>query len=481
MSVQDNATKFDEMNEGAVKAVLIGIIPIFGTVITIGWGNIFAALPIFDGHLSIIAYCFGLFLAFIGIKLTKAIAAELVRLMPSLAEHKPPSVLVKLQTTWPYLLPLIIISALGTVNTVFIYSARADVLTEGFKENQNALTALRAKVEEVLKTPEYDSAKKKLEMTRKEIQALAREVAAEAEKGRDRRLQSVQASRENIELLWSNVVSEAKHPARPGIGQESINKYKLIQDEFKGLATITWEPMVPIPCPCPKLDDFLAGFETLVTRQKDRVFNIANATCEIDEKSLQLSARISEKLAGVRPLTATTLRCDKVSEEIKKFTMLVLEELEGVQASMSENEKNSIKKKNELLAEIDKAVTTTRENLEEVHAKDQKELIKAYEKSANAYEVSLGSLKSYIGTDIADLQPKVLRSEIVNLGKITNVIQLLISQWRSATTWVVIFAALLVDLVFIQIYVRWIFFIKQKDAPIRRPRGRNTTGTAPGL
>jgi hypothetical protein len=74
MSVQDHATQFDEMNEGAVKAVLIGIIPIFGTVITIGWGNIFAALPIFDGHLSIIAYCFGLFLAFIGIKLTKAIA-----------------------------------------------------------------------------------------------------------------------------------------------------------------------------------------------------------------------------------------------------------------------------------------------------------------------------------------------------------------------------------------------------------------------
>jgi len=150
---------------------LISLSIIFTIVVTYGWATMLTPLIAIPGELledhheyseiltgaaTLLRYAAGVAIALAGIVLGKAVAAERIRIS---AESKP-----NFNNTWKaYFVVLLIISALGTMNTMFMQSQQSGVLGDAISNTRNRLQQLRFKIDESLTTPDYDRTREDVE------------------------------------------------------------------------------------------------------------------------------------------------------------------------------------------------------------------------------------------------------------------------------------------------------------------------------
>jgi len=139
--------------------------------VTYGWATMLSPLIAIPGQLledhqeysealtgtaTLLRYAAGMAIALAGIILGKAVAAERIRIS---AESEP-----KFNNTWKaYFVVLLIISALGTMNTLFMQSQQSGVLGEAISKTRNHLQQLRFKIDENLTTTDYDKTREDIE------------------------------------------------------------------------------------------------------------------------------------------------------------------------------------------------------------------------------------------------------------------------------------------------------------------------------
>ena len=190
---------------------LVSLSVIFLLLVGYGWATMLTpliAIPegIIENHLehseiltssaTALRYAAGGAIAVAGIILGKAVAAERIRIS---GETTP-----KFKHTWKsYFVVLLMISALGTMNTMFMQSQQSVVLGAAISKTRNHLQQLKSKIEVSLKTPEYDR------------------------------------TREAIEVKFLAFKNELENPGNCGFGAQSLGRFRELQillPELKPLA-----------------------------------------------------------------------------------------------------------------------------------------------------------------------------------------------------------------------------------------------------
>lgn len=183
-----------EVSNSVSFYALISLIVIFVLIVTYGWSTMLTpviALPHdWPGFLSpiftLLRYAAGIAIALTGIVLGKAVAAERIRIS---AEGQP-----KFTNTWKaYFVVLLVISALGTMNTMFMQTQQSGVLGVVISKTRNHLQQLKFKIDAKLATPAYDQ------------------------------------QRADIAQLFGNFEKELRNPANCGFGAQSNQRFHELQ------------------------------------------------------------------------------------------------------------------------------------------------------------------------------------------------------------------------------------------------------------
>jgi hypothetical protein len=183
-----------EVSNSASFFALISLIVVFLFIVTYGWSTMLVpvfSLPhdwpdILSPIFTVLRYIAGIAIALGGIILGKAVAAERIRIA---SEEQP-----KFTNTWKaYFVVLLVISALGTMNTMFMQTQETGVLTDVISKTRNHLQQLKFKVDEKLSTPAYDQ------------------------------------QRADIAQLFGNFDKELRNPANCGFGAQSNLRFRELQ------------------------------------------------------------------------------------------------------------------------------------------------------------------------------------------------------------------------------------------------------------
>jgi len=174
---------------------------------------------------TVLRYVAGLAIALAGIILGKAVAAERIRIS---SEDQP-----KFKTTWrAYFVVLLVISALGTMNTMFMYTEQSSVLGNVISKTRNHLQQLKFKVETKLGTPEYEN------------------------------------QRKDIEQIFENFKKELRNPANCGFGAQANNHFRELQTLLPKL-----KPLALGSGGCDNVEKILSEYRDTVDKLSDDLPN----------------------------------------------------------------------------------------------------------------------------------------------------------------------------------------------------------------
>jgi hypothetical protein len=160
-----------DVSNAVSHAALICLCAIFVIIVTYGWSKILAPVllvpygwsDLFEPIFAFFKYLVALLIAGAGIILGKAVAAERIRI----SEEEEP----KFTRTWiAYFALLLVISALGTMNSLFMGTQQNVVLADVISETSGKLRELNAKVVERLPS-EYEAQSKRVKNLTESLKA----------------------------------------------------------------------------------------------------------------------------------------------------------------------------------------------------------------------------------------------------------------------------------------------------------------------
>jgi len=170
---------------------------------------------------NLLRYLAGMSIAFAGVILAKAVAAERIRISQ---ETNP-----KYTNTWKaYFLVLLLISALGTMNTMFMQTQQTSVLGDVVSETRNHLQQLKFKIDEKLATQAYDQ------------------------------------QRIKIDQVFANFEKELRNPANCGFGAQSNMRFQELQSQLP-----TLKPLALGSGACQNVDALITGYRDTVNKLTD--------------------------------------------------------------------------------------------------------------------------------------------------------------------------------------------------------------------
>lgn len=157
MIIQRRSDDINDVSNKVSFYALVSLVLVFLIIVTYGWSKILGSkstlnIDSFD-FFSVIEilfiYIVALGIAVIGVVLAKGVSAERMRIA---AEREP-----KFTNTWKaYFIVLLIISALGTINSLSMIFLQDSILSDVISKTVHDLQQLNSKVELGLSTPQYD-------------------------------------------------------------------------------------------------------------------------------------------------------------------------------------------------------------------------------------------------------------------------------------------------------------------------------------
>ena len=222
-------TDISEVSNTVSLASLVCLIILFGIIVTYGWSTML--LPVItlpngwpeylSPAFSLLRYIAGMSIAFAGVILAKAVSAERIRI----AQESSPNY----TNTWKaYFLVLLLISALGTMNTMFMQTQQTIVLGDVVSETRNHLQQLKFKIDEKLSTQAYDQ------------------------------------QRIKIDQVFANFEKELRNPANCGFGAQSNMRFQELQSQLP-----TLKPLALGSGACQNVDALITGYRETVNKLTD--------------------------------------------------------------------------------------------------------------------------------------------------------------------------------------------------------------------
>jgi len=330
---------------------LVCLIVIFMTIVTYGWSTMLSPVisrPIdwpdfLEFIFTLLRYTAGLAVAIAGVILAKAVAAERIRLD---SEQVP-----KYTNTWKaFFAVLLIISSLGTMNTMFMQTQQTSVLGDVISKTRTHIQKLKFKIEENLTTVAYDK------------------------------------QRAEIDQLFANFEKELRNPANCGFGAQSNQRFRELQQVLPNL-----KPLALGGGACQNVD-------ALITAYKDTV--------------------------------------DKLKDDLP-----------------DPNTKKRYQQRNSFINNLQKTIDTI-ENLKVQNTNlDKGTTMPVLTSAWNTYAQTLQEAELITGKTF-DLPAEIIDKNAQGMGNITQILPLLISKLDELVTYLIIFAAVMFDVLLIEFFSR---------------------------
>jgi hypothetical protein len=151
MASLNKSNDISDISNSTAFKVLICIVIIFLVIVTFGWSRILA--PVIA--VPFVPIVCGFAIAFAGVLLGKAVAVERMRIK---SETSPQST----KTWWAYFAVLFFISALGTMNTMFMGTLQSSEFGNEISRTNEKLGDLKSKINHHLSTSSYDKQRDKV-------------------------------------------------------------------------------------------------------------------------------------------------------------------------------------------------------------------------------------------------------------------------------------------------------------------------------
>ena len=292
----------------AVYYSLIGIVIVFILIVTYGWSAMLKGIISLPPNLSFLDFIADLvrlvvsaLIAIFGVVLAKAVAAE--RLRNQTNEDQ------KNSYAWlAYFFVLFCISALGTINTVFLATQQADVVAKEIESTRAKLQLLKKSSDSAFATPEYDN--KKL----------------------------------IIDSLFVGFESELKNPANCGFGAQANARFRELQAMLPRL-----QPMSLGSGSCENVERQIPEYRRLVDKEvealadpetRERILSRVRNSQEIEKVLDSLQELVSSNphlsSSGARPpLSYASSVYSKVYAEIKSESQAAVSQLPENISSLS--------------------------------------------------------------------------------------------------------------------------------------------------
>ena len=352
---------------------LVCLIILFGLIVTYGWSTMLSPVIVLPHEwpeylsplFSLLRYLAGISIAIAGIILAKAVSAERIRI----AQESTP----KFTNTWKaYFLVLLLISALGTMNTMFMQTQQTSVLGDVVSQTRNHLQQLKYKIDEKLATQAYDQ------------------------------------QRINIDQMFANFEKELRNPANCGFGAQSNMRFQELQSQLPKL-----KPLALGSGACQNVDALIAGYRDTVNKLTDDLPDPVTKKRFLQRKALT----------------------------------------EKVEKTISQIEEMKVKNPN-----LDKAVA-----------------LPILTSAWNTYAQTRVEVQLLGGTSL-DIPEEIVNKNVVGMGHITQIIPLLISQFDNPLTYLIIFCAVLFDVLLVEFFSRHLHSHvgKKEEVYFSSPNGSNS-------
>lgn len=223
--------EISEVSNSASFFALICLIIVFLAIVAYGWSTMLAPVisppldssEILSSLFTLLRYAVGISIAVAGVILGKAVAAERIRIS---AQELP-----NFRNTWKaYFFVLLLISALGTMNTMFMQTQQSGVLGDVISKTRNHLQQLKFTVEEKLATRAYDK------------------------------------QRADIAQMFKDFEKELRNPANCGFGAQANQRFHELQTELPKL-----KPLALGSGACGNIEALIAAYKDTVYQLRDDI------------------------------------------------------------------------------------------------------------------------------------------------------------------------------------------------------------------
>ncbi len=271
MIKQWRSDDIDDVSNNVSFYALVCLVIIFLIIVTYGWSKMLASevdpasdsFDILAAGVTLIKNIAAFGIAIIGVVLAKGVAAERMRIT---SVSNP-----KFTHTWKaYFAVLLLISALGTMNSLSMIFLQDSVLSDVISKTVHDLQQLKFKVEEKLSTPQYDR------------------------------------KRANIDQLFANFEQELKNPGNCGFGAESSQRFRELQAELPNL-----KPLKLGSGSCQNVQGLIDSYRDIVGRLKDDLPD--PETMQRYRKRLSMVETIHRSISEIEELKVNSSKLNKDS------------------------------------------------------------------------------------------------------------------------------------------------------------------------
>ncbi len=436
--MNDNKDTANSSNSVALLA-LLALIPIFLVVISIGWHGILESLihPSDNPTINLAAaWAAGIAIAIVAVVLAWGVASERARLRTDKTAR----------FTWiAYLMVLIAISAIGTMNMMFEKFQVPTFLKEAAEATSTKLTALDQLALNGIKLVNTEILHAKQEEEKRDLEMRREQLGNYFESAKLRASAEPEKFKKQVIGMFESFESEVRNPLKEGCGEVARGYLKEIQIKLPDLrlpsgdcsaadpdvmikayraaiekALVNWANSNEVPCQMPEAWDT----DILKVKSITGVDIPASSTnCSEAERTLRSVERSIETYISDMPLFAPG---EEALAQLKKDS--------------SEALRNQITKVKDLYL---------KSNLER---DDASPILKA---AWSEYSIVYAKLDTKIdSSEMAKLPPSIDDDRIDKIGNIGNTIEILVSRYDHLSTYPIVLAAILFDMILVAFFFR---------------------------
>lgn len=421
---------------------LLSLIPIFVYVIGHGWSSILAPyVELGEGPLldKIAVFIASSVLGLVAVILAWAVASERARLRQ---EKTSPYAWIA------YLVFLFALSALGTMNWLFKVSASAEFISETAKDTEDRLSKLDS-LARGISFPLTDAQRQMNDEQKIQLTALITKLKGELDAVVREAADGQQQERNRIVTLMDAFEAEITNELRAGCGEVAKGHINDIKEQLGADLNLPSGS-----CNDAKPDVVVRTYRAAIEKALERRYGNTGVACMDSQQVKDIAGQI-EQIIQVPP-TALGEGCPSreavlgdtervVKEYLKELPDFAPEEV-GLISIRDESRKTLGAQ-----AELVKGIYTNAENLKKENA------LPVLQDAWSAYRKVYMYLKPLVdASKLAELklEPSIDNPNIEKIGAIANTIEILVDRYNHFSTYPILLAGILFDLILIAFFSR---------------------------
>lgn len=437
----DNATR------GAVKILAVTLSLGFVLFIGNGWHIALKLVPMFAEYWWA-SWIAALAIASFALSLAYFVAAERLRLSLNKSSGS--------KFTWvSVFLILFMVSAMGAINSLFLFTQETTIIREVFTSTNAKLKAMESIIPISLNTPNYDKARNNiLEKNKLEKQAFDDfEIQAESESSSAK--QSFESRKNQARAAWAQFKAEFINPLRPGFGQDARKRFEELKKFLPDLQLPSGIEKIVGPKAIRNAEKYVLLMASNVNAQLISTYNLNSLSCTLSDKAKNIYARVKSLRADLPALPAG-LTCRKLAEIRENIRRKISDNKDKVEMlPLSAEEKRRVQFREEAQSQLRQLVEENEKFVQKIGDLSAEKSLPLLEKSWGSYARIYSTLRQLSPAEkVTSIPSDIADKRIRNLGNIGNILSILLTRLYDIQTYLIVFAALIIDIVMVGVLRR---------------------------